>query len=166
MVGDPLEPETTVGPLANEQGVDEIERQVNASVQMGATVILGGQRGSSDGYYYLPTIITGCQPGMPVYDEETFGPVYAVIAVQDMAEAITVANSSPYGLGSTLFTSDVNKAQKEIIPHIESGAVFINGPMKSDPRLPFGGVKKSGYGRELASFGIREFINIKTVWIK
>lgn len=164
VVGDPTKPETQVGPLANEQMVKDIETQVEASVKAGARIVAGGKRGEAPGCYYLPTILTGVTKGMPVYDEEVFGPAMPIITFKDHAQAIAIANDSPYGLGATIFTKDVAHA-KQLATQIESGSIFINNQVKSDSRLPFGGVKKSGYGRELSDFGIREFVNIKTVWI-
>jgi succinate-semialdehyde dehydrogenase/glutarate-semialdehyde dehydrogenase len=117
------------------------------------------------GFFYPPTILVNVRPGMPAFDEETFGPVAAVTRVNNMQEAVKLANRSPYGLGASIWTHDIPLAER-LAAEIESGCVFINGAVKSDPRLPFGGVKNSGYGRELAEVGIREFVNIKTVWIK
>lgn len=165
-MGDPTDPKTDIGPLANQQMVDDIDRQLKKSVEMGAKIISGGEKGDENGCFFQPTIITDTNLDMPVLNEETFGPVFAIIKVKDADEAIKVANSSEYGLGANIFTKDGTKAQEYIAPRIESGAVFINGPMKSDPRLPFGGVKKSGYGRELSHYGIKEFVNVKTVWLK
>lgn len=165
-LGDPIKSSTDVGPLANEQMVADIEHQIKESVEMGAQVISGGERGNDSGHYFQPTVITNLTLDMPVCSKETFGPVFAVISAKDIDEAITIANSSPYGLGANIFTANTEKARDYIAPKIDSGAVFINGPMKSDPRLPFGGVKKSGYGRELSHYGIREFVNVKTIWLK
>jgi succinate-semialdehyde dehydrogenase/glutarate-semialdehyde dehydrogenase len=131
---------------------------------MGARVVIGGRRRAGTGWYYEPTLLADVTEDMPVLTEETFGPVAAVLQVRDAEEAIRVANSSPYGLGAALWTKDVDRA-KALARRIESGSVFINGMVASDPRLPFGGVKNSGYGRELSSFGIREFVNIQTIWI-
>jgi len=164
VVGDPTKSGTQVGPLANEQMVKDIETQVDASVKAGARVLTGGKRGEGPGCYYLPTILTEVTKGMPVYDEEVFGPAMPIITFKNDDQAIAIANDSPYGLGATIFTKDVTHA-KQLATQIESGSVYINNQVKSDSRLPFGGVKKSGYGRELSGFGIREFVNIKTVWI-
>jgi succinate-semialdehyde dehydrogenase/glutarate-semialdehyde dehydrogenase len=163
-VGDPLDPATQVGPLAREDLRATLERQVAASVVMGARVVIGGRRRDGTGWYYEPTLLADVTEDMPVLTEETFGPVAAVLQVRDADEAIRVANSSPYGLGAAIWTKDVDRA-KALARRIESGSVFINGMVASDPRLPFGGVKNSGYGRELSSFGIREFVNIQTIWI-
>lgn len=165
-IGDPYDPQTNVGPLTNQQMVDDVDRQVNESVAMGAKLICGGKPENSEGYFYNPAVVSNVTFDMPVFNQETFGPVIAIVSVKDSNEAIDVANKSIYGLGANLFTSNLEKAEKEIAPMIESGAVFINGPVKSDPRLPFGGIKKSGYGRELSHYGIKEFVNIKTVWLK
>lgn len=166
ILGDPYDPKTDVGPLVNEQMVSDIEKQLDSSVSMGAKIISGGKKGNPEGYYLQPTIITGLTLDMPVCNEETFGPVFAIIEAKNSDEAAEIANGSQYGLGATIFSKEVKKARDEIAPKIESGAVFINGPVKSDPRLPFGGVKKSGYGRELSHYGIKEFVNIKTIWVK
>ncbi|HEX5798440.1 MAG TPA: NAD-dependent succinate-semialdehyde dehydrogenase [Candidatus Saccharimonadales bacterium] len=166
VVGDPADPDTHVGPLANQQMVDDVDKQVKASVEKGAKILAGGSTEDTTGYFYPPTIVTNTTFDMPVCNQETFGPVFAIIGVEDAYEAIQVANDSIYGLGSNIFTGNAEKAMAEIAPKIEAGAVFINGPIKSDPRLPFGGVKKSGYGRELSHYGIKEFVNTKTVWVK
>jgi len=163
-VGDPLDPSTQVGPLAREDLRDALERQVDASVRMGARVVVGGKRRAGKGWFYEPTLLAGVTEEMPVLKEETFGPVAALLAVRDGEEAVRVANDSPYGLGAALWTADLERA-KAIARRIESGSVFINGMVASDPRLPFGGTKQSGYGRELSGFGIREFVNIQTIWI-
>ena len=165
VVGDPESAETSVGPLASKQQLDDIEKQVTASVEAGATLLCGGKRKGEKGYFYEPAVLANVTKGMPVYDEEVFGPALPIISFKTNEEAIAIANDSEYGLGATIFSSDTNKAQN-IARDIDSGAVFINNPVKSDPRLPFGGVKKSGYGRELSHYGIREFVNVKTVWIK
>ncbi len=163
-VGDPLNEKTDVGPLARLDLVDEIDRQVQESVQNGARLLIGGKRLSGGGCFYAPTVLTDVKKGMPVYEQETFGPVAAIIPIKDEDEAIAVANDSEFGLGASLWTQNIEKGQT-LARRIRAGAVFINGMVKSDPRLPFGGIKKSGYGRELSHFGIREFVNIKTVWI-
>ena len=163
-VGDPLDPETQVGPLAREDLRDTLERQVAVSVRMGARVVVGGERRDGPGWFYEPTLLADVTEEMPVLNEETFGPVAALLAVRDADEAVRVANRSPYGLGAAIWTKD-ETAARALARRIESGSVFINGMVASDPRLPFGGVKKSGYGRELSSFGIREFVNIQTIWI-
>lgn len=166
VVGDPTNPNVHMGPLANQQMVNDVNKQVMDSVEKGAKILFGGKMENTEGYFYPPTIVTNTTFDMPVCNQETFGPIFAIIGVEDTYEAIKVANDSIYGLGSNVFTGDTERAMNEIAPKIESGAVFINGPIKSDPRLPFGGVKKSGYGRELSHYGIKEFVNIKTVWVK
>ena len=165
VIGDPADPTTTMGPLTNEQMVLDVERQVNESVAMGAIIESGGQRGDESGYYYLPTILSSVTSDMPVFNQETFGPALPVITFSTDQEAIDLANDSIYGLGATIFTGDTNKAQ-ELARQIDSGCVFINNFVKSDSRLPFGGIKNSGYGRELSTYGIKEFVNIKTIYIK
>ncbi len=163
-VGDPLDRETQVGPMARGDLRDALDEQVRLSVQQGAKALAGGERVSGPGYFYQPTVLTNLSPQMPVCAEETFGPVAAVIRVKDADEAIMVANDTPFGLGANLWTRDFDTA-RSLARRIEAGSVFINGMVASDPRLPFGGVKQSGYGRELSEFGIREFVNIQTVWI-
>ena len=163
-VGDPLDAATQVGPLAREDLRDTLERQVAESVRMGARVVIGGKRIAGKGWFYEPTLLADVTEDMPVLREETFGPVAALLVVRDADESVRVANSSPYGLGASLWTADVARGCA-LARRIESGSVFINGMVASDPRLPFGGTKRSGYGRELSSFGIREFVNIQTIWI-
>ena len=163
-VGDPSDKETDIGPLATEQILLEVEKQVKKSVSLGAKVVYGGNRKKEGkGYFFLPTVLIDVKKGMPVYDEEVFGPVLPIISFKTEAEAIQIANDTRYGLGASIFTSDMKKA-KRIIPQIEAGNVAVNDMVKSDPRAPFGGIKKSGYGRELGTYGIKEFVNIKNVW--
>jgi succinate-semialdehyde dehydrogenase/glutarate-semialdehyde dehydrogenase len=161
-MGDPSKKETELGPMARADLRDELHKQVAKSVAKGAQLLLGGEIPSQKGAFYPPTIITGVKKGMPAYEEELFGPVASIIPVKDEEEAITVANDSPFGLGAAVFTSNLEKGEK-IAARIEAGSCFINNMVRSDPRLPFGGIKGSGYGRELSHFGIREFVNIKTV---
>jgi len=163
-VGDPIQESTQVGPMARVDLVDEIHAQVKGSIERGARLLCGGKRPDGPGAFYPPTVLAGVKKGMPVYDEETFGPVAAVISVRDLEAAVAVANDSRFGLGGSVWTRDVEKGEA-VARQIETGSMFVNGMTKSDPRLPFGGIKKSGYGRELSSFGIREFVNIKTIWI-
>ena len=163
-MGDPLDRATQIGPVAREDLRDALAAQVDASVRMGARVLLGGKSAEGKGYFYEPTILTDITPDMPVFRQETFGPAAAVIHARDAEHAIELANDSDFGLGGNLWTSDIERG-RNLARQIETGGVFINGMTASDPRLPFGGVKRSGYGRELSSFGIREFVNIQTVWI-
>ena len=163
-VGDPMERDTNVGPLARGDLVDEHERQVRESVALGARAAVGGERVDRPGYYFQPTVLTGVTREMPVYREETFGPVAAVIRVRDEAEALAAANDSEFGLGSAIWTGDPERG-KRLAERVEAGAVFVNGMVASDARLPFGGVKRSGYGRELSEFGLHEFLNVQTVWV-
>ena len=163
-VGDPLDRATEVGPLARADLRDALDQQVSQSVAMGARVVVGGTRREGTGWFYEPTLLADVTDEMPVLRDETFGPVAALRRVRDADEAIRVANSSRYGLGATVWTRDTTAA-KAIARRLESGSVFVNGLVSSDPRLPFGGVKRSGYGRELGSFGIREFVNVQTVWV-
>lgn len=164
-VGDPLDEKTEMGPLARHDLRDELHNQVKATVAQGAQIILGGEIPKQIGAYYSPTILTGVKKGMIAYEEELFGPVVAIIPVKDEAEAVFVANDSSFGLGATVFTRDIEKGERIAAKEIVAGSCFVNSIVKSDPRLPFGGVKTSGYGRELSSFGIREFVNIKTVYV-
>ena len=163
-MGDPLDMQTDVGPLARKDIADEIDKQVQRSIAAGARLVLGGKPANRTGCYYLPTVLSDVKKGMAVYKEETFGPVVSIIPVKDEQEAIAVANDSEFGLGGSVWTENLERGEA-VARKIETGAVFVNGLVKSDPRLPFGGVKKSGYGRELSEFGIREFVNIKTIWI-
>ncbi|MCX6780403.1 MAG: NAD-dependent succinate-semialdehyde dehydrogenase [Candidatus Magasanikbacteria bacterium] len=164
-VGDPMDADTNVGPLVNESALKEIDNQVQRTLAMGAKLEFGGSRVGEVGIFYLPTVVSGVKQGMSLCDEEVFGPVAPIIVVKNSQEAIKIANDSPYGLGATVWTADLDKA-KEMAVQLESGSIYINGAMKSDVRLPFGGIKKSGYGRELGSYGIREFVNVKTVVIE
>jgi acyl-CoA reductase-like NAD-dependent aldehyde dehydrogenase len=164
VVGDPLDRATQIGPLARADLRETLERQVAQSLSQGAKAVLGAQRLERPGYYYAPTIVTGVQPGMPMFDQETFGPAAAVTEARDVEQAVELANMSSFGLGGNLWTRDIERGER-IAARLESGAVFINGMTASDARLPFGGIKRSGYGRELSHFGIREFVNIQTVWI-
>jgi acyl-CoA reductase-like NAD-dependent aldehyde dehydrogenase len=163
-VGDPQDRHTQVGPLARPDLRDALHDQVERSCAAGARLATGGQPLERRGYFYAPTVLTNVAPEMPVSCEETFGPVAAVIQAKDSREAVAIANDSLFGLGASLWTRDIS-CGKELAHEIETGSVFINGMVVSDPRLPFGGVKRSGYGRELADFGIREFVNVQTVWI-
>jgi len=163
-VGDPLAPGTDVGPQARHDLRDELHRQVLASVNSGARVLLGGEVPEGRGAFYPPTVLTDVRPGMPAYDDELFGPVAAIIRAKDEQDAVRIANDSPFGLGAAVFTRDANRGE-QVARALEAGSTFINGPVVSDPRLPFGGIKESGYGRELGSYGIKEFVNAKTVYV-
>jgi succinate-semialdehyde dehydrogenase / glutarate-semialdehyde dehydrogenase len=164
-VGNPMDSATELGPMAREDLLFELDEQVKISVIKGAQILCGGKRINCEGYFYEPTILANVFPGMPAYDEELFGPVASLIKAKDEADSIRIANDSQFGLGASLWTNNISLA-KELANKIESGSVFINGMVKSDPRLPFGGIKTSGYGRELSHYGIKEFVNIKTVWIR
>jgi len=164
VVGDPIDPKTQIGPLARRDLLDTLERQVDESVRVGARVLTGGERIAGRGYYFRPTVLTRVTRDMAAFREETFGPAAAVIRVRDADEAVTVANDSAYGLGASIWTRDAALGER-LAREIESGSVFVNGMVASDPRLPFGGIKRSGYGRELSAFGAREFTNIQTIWI-
>jgi succinate-semialdehyde dehydrogenase / glutarate-semialdehyde dehydrogenase len=163
-MGDPLARETQVGPQARADLRDSLHQQVTESIKRGAQRLLGGEIPAGPGAFYPPTLLTAVDKGMPAFDEETFGPVAAVIRAKDQADAVRLANDSPLGLGASLWTQDRVRAEN-VAAELEAGTVFVNGQVKSDPRLPFGGIKRSGYGRELAEYGIREFVNIKSVWI-
>ncbi|MBI1353979.1 MAG: aldehyde dehydrogenase family protein [Acidobacteria bacterium] len=163
-VGDPLDESTDIGPLVNEQILSSLADQVERTVQAGAKVLTGGKRLDRPGYFYPPTVLANIPKGSAADCEELFGPVASLFPVADIDEAIALANSTSFGLGSSAWTND--EAERErFVTELEAGAVFINGLTKSDPRLPFGGIKRSGYGRELSAIGMREFVNIKTVWI-
>jgi succinate-semialdehyde dehydrogenase/glutarate-semialdehyde dehydrogenase len=164
-VGDPLDEATEIGPLAMPQIVDDIEAQVRRSVEAGAKLRTGGTRIGERGNFYAPTVLANVPRDAPAACEETFGPVAALFRVKNAEEAIAVANDTPFGLGAAVFTRDRAEMQ-QFIERIESGQVFVNAMVASDPRVPFGGVKRSGFGRELGEQGIREFVNVKTVWIE
>ncbi|HEU0180515.1 MAG TPA: NAD-dependent succinate-semialdehyde dehydrogenase [Blastocatellia bacterium] len=164
-VGDPMDETTDIGPLATEDILETLEDQVRESVSQGARVLTGGERLMRAGNYFAPTVITDIPPDSPAYIEELFGPVASLFRARDLDEAIRLANDTTFGLASSAWTND-DEERDRLIDEIEAGLVFINSMVASDPRLPFGGVKSSGYGRELSREGIREFVNIKTVWIK
>jgi succinate-semialdehyde dehydrogenase/glutarate-semialdehyde dehydrogenase len=159
-----MDRETQVGPLARNDLRDEVELQVSRTMAQGAKLLLGGGRRSGRGYFFEPTVLSEVRPEMPAGCEEVFGPVAALLKARDAGDAIRIANSTPFGLGASLWTRDLERA-RDLAGQIEAGQVFINGMVASDPRLPFGGIKKSGYGRELSELGLREFVNIQTVWI-
>jgi succinate-semialdehyde dehydrogenase/glutarate-semialdehyde dehydrogenase len=165
VVGDPLSNETQVGPLARLDLRDALHEQVQVSLQKGAKTLLGGNLMNGPGAFYPPTILVDVKPGMPAYHEELFGPVASIILADDPDDAISKANDTEFGLGASIWTEDPSMAEK-LAPHLDSGNVFVNGIVKSDPRLPFGGIKHSGYGRELSAYGIKEFVIIKTVWVR
>jgi succinate-semialdehyde dehydrogenase/glutarate-semialdehyde dehydrogenase len=164
-MGDPLDPDTTFGPQARHNLRNELHQQVQACITQGAKCLLGGTVPEGPGAFYPATVLTDVQPGMPAYDDELFGPVAAIISVTDEEEAIRVANGSVFGLGAAIFTADEGKGRQIAAYRLEAGCCFVNDFVKSDPRLPFGGIKESGYGRELSHLGIREFVNIKTVYV-
>ena len=164
--GDPTDPQTAIGPLARTDLRDELHQQVNDSLKLGATLTCGGYIPKSVAAFYPPTVLENVKSGMPTYHEELFGPVAVLFRVKTMDEAIHIANNTVFGLGAGVFTSDIDKGKQLAEKGIEAGCVFVNDFVKSDPRLPFGGIKESGYGRELSLFGIREFVNIKTVVVK
>jgi succinate-semialdehyde dehydrogenase/glutarate-semialdehyde dehydrogenase len=165
-MGDPLDESNHLGPQASVALRDELHQQVEKSVKLGAKLLLGGEIPDMKGAWYPPTVLSKVKIGMPAYDEELFGPVAALIEAKDEQEAIRIANDSVFGLGAAVFTCDVKRGEKIAKEKLQAGCCFVNAFVKSDPRLPFGGIKQSGYGRELSSFGIREFVNIKTVYIK
>jgi succinate-semialdehyde dehydrogenase/glutarate-semialdehyde dehydrogenase len=163
-VGDPIDPAIEIGPLATAKIREELAEQVERSVAAGARIATGGRSLPGPGNFYPPTVLVDPRPGSPAWDDELFGPVATVFKVGSLEEAIRIANHKNFGLGASAWTNDA--AEKErLVREIEAGSVFVNGMVKSDPRLPFGGIKRSGFGRELASYGIREFVNVKTVWI-
>jgi succinate-semialdehyde dehydrogenase/glutarate-semialdehyde dehydrogenase len=165
-MGDPGAEETELGPLARHDLRDELHAQVEKSVAMGARVLLGGKVPDGPGAFYPATVLADVVQGMPAADEELFGPVAAILEASDDDDAIRIANDSPFGLGAAVFTRDRAKGERIAQTRLDAGCCFVNDLVRSDPRLPFGGVKESGYGRELGEFGIREFVNIKTVYVK
>ncbi len=164
-VGDPLDETTELGPLAREDLIEPLQKQVDQTVKQGATLRTGGHRLKRPGWYFAPTVLSEVTPKMTGFQEELFGPVACVIRAESTEDAVQLANQSRYGLGASVWTSDISKAE-EIAASIEAGSVFINQVTSSHPTLPFGGIKKSGYGRELSQFGIHEFVNIKTIWVQ
>lgn len=165
-MGDPFDEKNNLGPQARNDLRVELHQQVLKSVEMGAKLLLGGKIPEGKGAYYPPTILTNVKPGMPAYNEELFGPVAALIKVKDEAEGIKAANDTSFGLGAAVFTKNKLHGENIAKKYLNAGSCFVNEFVKSDPRLPFGGIKESGYGRELSVFGIREFVNIKTVYVK
>jgi succinate-semialdehyde dehydrogenase/glutarate-semialdehyde dehydrogenase len=165
-MGNPEEEDTVVGPQARHDLRDELHKQVQQSIEKGAVCLLGGEIPEGEGAYYPPTVLTNVAPGMPAYDEELFGPVASIITAKDEDDALRKANDTIFGLGAAVFTRDLEKGLKIAEHELEAGSCFINTFVRSDPRLPFGGIKESGYGRELSHYGIKEFVNIKTVYLK
>jgi succinate-semialdehyde dehydrogenase/glutarate-semialdehyde dehydrogenase len=164
-VGDPFAEGVDVGPLARHDLRENLHKQVLASIERGAKVLLGGAIPAGKGAFYPPTVLADVKPGMPAFDEELFGPVAALIVAKDERDAVRLANATKFGLGAAVFTNDLQRGER-IARELEAGAAHVNSPVASDPRLPFGGVKESGYGRELGTFGIKEFVNVKSVYIK
>jgi len=164
--GDPLDAHTRLGPLASEDLRDRLHVQVQKSLAGGATLMLGGVVPDRPGAWYSPTLLSHVGPGMPAYDEELFGPVAAIIEAEDEQDALRIANDTPFGLGAAVFSRDRARAEHIAKTRLRAGSCFVNESVRSDPRLPFGGVKQSGYGRELSFFGIQEFVNVKTVYVK
>ena len=165
-MGDPMDPSVDLGPLARRDLRDTLHRQVSESARRGANVPLGGTTPAGPGAFYPATVVIDVAPGMPVYDEETFGPVAAIISAKDEADAIRIANDTAFGLGAAVFTADPARGERIAAEALEAGSCFVNAQVRSDPRLPFGGIKESGYGRELGRFGIHEFVNVKTVLVR
>ncbi len=165
-MGNPLEKEVDIGPMVNVKARDELHDQVQRSVALGAKLKLGGYILEGKGAFYPPTVLTKVMPGMPAFDEELFGPVAVIIAARDAEDALHLANTTTFGLGAAIFTGDVARGERLAAETLEAGCCFVNDFVRSDPRLPFGGIKQSGYGRELSSFGILEFVNIKTVYVR
>jgi succinate-semialdehyde dehydrogenase / glutarate-semialdehyde dehydrogenase len=165
-MGDPMQSGIDLGPQAKQDLRNDLHKQVEKSIQLGARVLLGAELPAGKGAYYPPSVLTDVRKGMPAHDEEMFGPVAAIISARDEEDAIRIANDSQFGLGAAVFTQDLRRGERIAAEKIEAGCCFVNAFVKSDPRLPFGGIKESGYGRELSHFGIREFVNIKTVYIR
>jgi succinate-semialdehyde dehydrogenase/glutarate-semialdehyde dehydrogenase len=164
-LGDPFDEKTDVGPLATADAVTSLHADVERSISAGARVLAGGKPAAGEGFFYQPTVLTDIPKGSPAYSEELFGPVASIFRVKNIDEAIHIANDTRFGLGACAWTNNASE-QERFINELEAGMVFINQMVASDPRVPFGGVKRSGYGRELSTNGIREFTNVKTVWVK
>ena len=164
--GDPFDEDVNIGPMVNIWSRNEVHEQVIASIEKGAELLVGGEVPDVEGAFYPATLLDNVKPGMPAFDDEIFGPIASIIPVKDEAEAIKLANQTPFGLGGAVFTRDVEKGERIAANEIEAGCCFVNDFVRSDPRLPFGGIKESGYGRELSEVGIREFTNMKTVYIR
>ena len=165
VVGNPMDTGAQLGPMAREDLLQKLHGQVQRSIAQGAELLCGGYRIEREGFFYAPTVLAQLKKGMPAYDDELFGPVACLIKARDQDEAVDIANASQFGLGASVWSADTGRA-RGLAGRIEAGSVFINGMVKSDPRLPFGGIKNSGYGRELSHYGIKEFVNIKTVWVR
>jgi succinate-semialdehyde dehydrogenase/glutarate-semialdehyde dehydrogenase len=165
-MGDPAKEGTKLGPMQSVKARDEIHHQVEASIANGARLLLGGKIPDRPGAWYPATVLTDVRAGQPAHDEEVFGPVAAIIAADDEADAIRIANASEFGLGSGVLTSDLDRGRRIAAEELEAGMSFVNENVRSDPRTPFGGVKHSGFGRECSGYGIKEFVNIKTVHVK
>ena len=165
-MGDPINPDINIGPMVNNIARDELHQQVLISIEKGAKLLFGGKIPQLDGAFYPPTLLVDVEPGMPAFDDELFGPVAVVISAKDQSHAIELANKTNFGLGAAIFTRDLDKGENIATKELEAGSCFVNDFVKSDPRLPFGGIKESGYGRELSEFGIQEFVNIKSVEVQ
>ncbi len=165
-VGDPADPDTALGPMAREDLRDTLHDQVSRSISEGARLVIGGELPGRDGAWYPTTILSDVEPGMAAYSEELFGPVATVISAKDEEDAIRIANDTSFGLGASIYTGDAKRGEQIAAELLDAGNCFVNGIVKSDPRLPFGGTKESGYGRELSPLGLLEFTNAKTVWVK
>ena len=165
-MGDPINPDINIGPMVNNIARDELHQQVLISIEKGAKLLFGGNIPQLDGAFYPPTLLVDVEPGMPAFDDELFGPVAVVISAKDQSHAIELANKTNFGLGAAIFTRDLDKGENIATKELEAGSCFVNDFVKSDPRLPFGGIKESGYGRELSEFGIQEFVNIKSVVVQ
>ena len=165
-MGDPINPDINIGPMVNNIARDELHQQVLISIEKGAKLLFGGKIPQLYGAFYPPTLLVDVEPGMPAFDDELFGPVAVVISAKDQSHAIELANKTNFGLGAAIFTRDLDKGENIATKELEAGSCFVNDFVKSDPRLPFGGIKESGYGRELSEFGIQEFVNIKSVVVQ
>ena len=165
-MGAPINPDINIGPMVNNIARDELHQQVLISIEKGAKLLFGGKIPQLDGAFYPPTLLVDVEPGMPAFDDELFGPVAVVISAKDQSHAIELANKTNFGLGAAIFTRDLDKGENIATKELEAGSCFVNDFVKSDPRLPFGGIKESGYGRELSEFGIQEFVNIKSVVVQ
>ena len=165
-MGDPFDESVDLGPQAQKKLRDDLHLQVEQSISSGAGLLLGGKIPDGKGAFYHPTVLSNVKPGMPAYEEEIFGPVASLIKVKNEKEGIEVANATNFGLGAAVFSRDIKRGQRIASKELEAGCCFVNEFVKSDPRLPFGGIKDSGYGRELSYMGIKEFVNSKTVYVK